>query len=406
MTPPRATDPALPVTTPQPRVCCDRCWRPLAVCVCARITVLPSRTRILLLQHARERRVGIGTARMAHLALPSSTLRVGVDFSADPAVRAALADPVPPYVLFPGPGARPIDQLPGDRPITLVVLDGTWSQARKLLRLNPALAALPRVAFRPRQLSGYLIRRQPADFCLSTIEALAEVLAHLEPDGDRFARLLDPFSAMVERQRRFEVEVHAQRHRRRADTPGSARARLAARLAAVWPRLVCVQGEANGWPRANPDRQPAETVQWLAHRPATGETFAATIAPRRPLAPNSAAHVELTADELRAGISVEAWHRGWQAFARPDDFLVTWGHFHRDLARRDGLSLPSDAFDLRPAATQVLQRRLRKVADCLAPLHAASVSLHLAGRGGRRLGELLAATAAFARQPLAPLGPG
>jgi DTW domain-containing protein YfiP len=386
---------ARPSATPQPRPCCDRCLRPLAVCVCARITVLPTRTRILLLQHARERRVGIGTARMAHLALPSSTLRVGLDFSADPAVRAALADPAPPYVLFPGPGAQPIDQLPRDRPITLVVLDGTWWQARKLLRLNPALAALPRVAFRPRQPSGYLIRRQPADFCLSTIEALAEVLAHLELEGARFSRLLDPFTAMVDRQRRFEREVSAHRHRR-SDGPASARARLAAHLTAAWPRLVCVQGEANGWPRGDPARQPPETVQWLAHRPATGETFAATIAPRRPLAPHTPAHVELTAADLGAGISVDAWHRAWQAFTRPDDFLVSWSHFHRDLAIRDGLPLPADTFDLRPAATQVLQRRLRNVADCLAPLHTAVAPLHLPGRGGRRLAALVAAVTAFA----------
>ena len=46
--------------------------------------------------------------------------------------------------------------------LTLIALDGTWWQARKLLNLNPGLAALPRVAFTPRRLSDYRIRRQPA----------------------------------------------------------------------------------------------------------------------------------------------------------------------------------------------------------------------------------------------------
>ena len=170
------------VTTLQPRAACGRCGRPVVVCFCDRITLLPTRHRLLLLQHPRERRMGIGTARLAHLALPGSQLRVGLDFSTDPVVRALLAQP-PAYVLFPGPQALPPEQLPGDRPITLVVLDGTWAQARKLLTLNPAIAALPRVAFRPRRPSAYEIRRQPAEFCLSTIEALAEVLERLEPDA-------------------------------------------------------------------------------------------------------------------------------------------------------------------------------------------------------------------------------
>jgi DTW domain-containing protein YfiP len=351
----------------------------------------------LLLQHARERRVGIGTARMAHLALPASVLRVGLDFSADPVVRAALTEPDT-HVLFPGPAARPIDELPRDRTITLVVLDGTWWQARKLLRLNPAVAALPRVAFRPSHPSGYLIRRQPADFCLSTIEALAEVLTALESDGARFQRLLDPFAAMVERQRRFQTEVRAQRHRRSGDDPRCARVRLAARLRADWPRLVCVQGEANGWPRTHPEHQPPEIIQWLAHRPATGETFHSIIAPRRPLSPFTPAHVELGADDLRAGASVGDWHRRWRAFIRDDDQLVLWSAFHHDLARREQLPLPpAPPFDLRPAATQVLQQRLRKVGDCLPPLATSPAPLSLPGRGGRRLADLLAAVTAFSQ---------
>ena len=385
------------MTALEPRPCCPRCWRPLGVCVCARISVLPTRTRILLLQHARERRVGIGTARMAHLALPGSVLRVGIDFSADPAVRAALAEPDT-HVLFPGPAARPIEELPRDRAINLVVLDGTWWQARKLLRLNPAVAALPRVAFRPSHPSGYLIRRQPADFCLSTIEALAEVLTALEPDGARFQRLLDPFAAMVERQRRFETEVGAQRHRRRSDDPRSARARLAARLRADWPRLVCVQGEANGWPRTHPARQDPEIIQWQAHRPATGETFQSIIAPRRPLAPFTPAHIELSAEQLRTGESVADWHRRWRAFVRDDDQLVVWSCFHHDLARREQLPLPlATPFDLRPAATRVLQQRLRKVADCLPPPSTSPAPLSLPGRCGHRLAALVAAVTAFSR---------
>ena len=68
---------------------------------------LETRTRVLLLQHPRERRTPIGTARLAHLCLPGSELHVGVDFDNNPDVLAALAAAEaagrPAHLLFPGP---------------------------------------------------------------------------------------------------------------------------------------------------------------------------------------------------------------------------------------------------------------------------------------------------------------
>jgi DTW domain-containing protein len=368
------------------RASCAGCRRPLAAgaCFCDRLTLLPTRTRILLLQHPRERRMAIGTARLAHLALPRSELRVGVDFSEDPSVQELGADA---YVLFPSPEASPLDTLPRDRPLTLVVLDGTWSQARKLLKLNPALARLPRVSFRPRAPSAYLIRRQPAAFCLSTIEALAEVLEALEPESGPFSRLLAPFHGMVARQRWFETEVHAHRHRHPARKRPSRRDALAARLEDAWPRLLCVQGEANAWPLRHPERADPETVHWVAHRPATGETFEAVIAPRRVLAPATPTHIELDAERLRGGITAAAWHAAWHAFLRPDDLIVTWGRYYRDLATTDGLALPP-ALDLRAEVSQALRRRVGTLEEATTALGATPAALGITGRGGRRLAAM------------------
>src|SRR3569832_1262718 len=62
------------------RLTCTRCRRPAPVCYCADIHPLPTRTRVVLLQHPRERHVGVNTARMAHLALPHSPLCLGLVF--------------------------------------------------------------------------------------------------------------------------------------------------------------------------------------------------------------------------------------------------------------------------------------------------------------------------------------
>jgi DTW domain-containing protein YfiP len=374
----------------QPREICLRCTRPAVVCVCALAPQLTTRTRVIVLQHPRERRMAIGTARLAHLGLPGSELRVGLDFSHDAVVRAAVEAVPPPYVLFPGPQALSVDDLPRDRPSTLVVLDGTWSQAKKLLRLNPALAALPRLSFSPRRKSEYKIRRQPADYCVSTIEALGEVLAALEPPGFPVEQLLHPFHAMVERQERYAAEIHTSRHRKvglwqRRDPAGLVR------LRAALARVVCVHGEANAWPLRHPAWQPAETVHWVAQRFATGETYEALVRPRRPLAPATLQHLGLEADRLDGGVSVAAWKQSFAAFIRPDDLFVHWGTFPLEVAALDGLVLgPGEGqrFDLRSQLAQWLHRKAGPV-DTLASELAAPTTAG-PGRAGQRLGALLA----------------
>jgi len=350
--------------------------------------------------------MGVGTARFARLGLPSSALRVGVDFSQDPVCRAALGAAPAPYLLFPGPQAVDVGLLPKTGPLALVVLDGTWAQARKLLRANPRLLHLPRVAFSPRQPSRYQIRKQPQDFCVSTIEALAEVLQAVEPENGPFSGLLDPFLAMVDRQRWFETHVRAQRHRRPPRPPGpSPVERLADKLRADWDRMVCVQGEANAWSRHDPQREEPETVHWLAYRLATGEHFEVLAAPRRRLGPHTPSHVGLSELQLRGGVTLEEARRSWSRFRRPDDVLAMWGSFYRDLARADGFDLEARAWDLRAEISQCFKERIGTVEDALDRLGAGRAGLCLPGRGGRRLDALAGILLTLVRPGQGPAAP-
>jgi len=185
----------------EPRLVCRRCRRPQTVCYCPHLTSIPTRTRVVFLQHPRERDVPIGTARMASLCLENSELHVGAHWAGAPALARALGDPSrPPALLFPSQDAIDIVADPPRHAITLVVVDGTWSQAKKVVRDNPTLAALPRYTFVPPAPSEYRIRREPKSSYVSTIEALVHVLGALEGDPDRFTALLAPFRAMVQTQ--------------------------------------------------------------------------------------------------------------------------------------------------------------------------------------------------------------
>lgn len=70
-----------------------------------------------------------------------------------------------------------------ERQLTVFLLDATWSGARKMLRLSPSLQRLPRLMFTPSAPSRYIIKQQPVEGCLSTLEAVHELLTVLERTG-------------------------------------------------------------------------------------------------------------------------------------------------------------------------------------------------------------------------------
>ena len=368
------------------RVLCTRCLRPTGVCWCTNLTALETRTRVLILQHPRERNAADGTARMAHLALTGSRLRVGVDFSRDPVVSDAIRGSA--VLLFPGPRALDLETFAPDGPLTLVVVDGTWPHARRVLRDNPQLRALPQLRFSPPRPSAYQIRRQPAPHCVSTIEALAHVLGRLERDPARFEALLVPFHRMVADQLRYRDTVAAGRgHEKRRPRPPS----VPRSLTRAGERLVCVHGEVNAWSPGDPAGRPAEIVQWVAVRVATGERFAAILAPRGDLAPDVALHLGITAPDLEAGESLSTFSERWQAFVRRDDLLVGW-RLHAMEAFAREMPLPSSRLDLRPIASRLLPGRTGTVIDMAKRLGRERGETWAPGRGGLRAAALEAVT--------------
>ena len=210
------------------------------------------------------------------------------------ALGRALADPArPPILLYPGEGAKDILREPPAGPVTLVVVDGTWSQAKNVVRDNPVLQALPRYAFVAPEPSHYRIRKEPSDEYVSTIEAVMHVLGALEGDPARFRALLDPFHAMVDAQLAWQVRTPRARWRK-PRPPGVNRPRVPDELGTRWDDLVCVVGEANAWPYLDGAPQfPDELVHWVAERVATGERFDVVAAPAQPLSPSTSFHIGL-----------------------------------------------------------------------------------------------------------------
>jgi DTW domain-containing protein len=169
---------------------------------------LKTKLHVLILQHPQEPDKELGTARIAHQALENSTLRIGLSW---PNLSKALGRPAIHGnwgVLYLGGKAESakLKQSSSDLaalPLEgIVVLDGTWAQAKTMWWRNPWLLKLKRIALNPVRRSLYgSLRREPRRECLSTIESIAEALDALGEDplvGEnlraRFAELLRSFA--------------------------------------------------------------------------------------------------------------------------------------------------------------------------------------------------------------------
>ena len=201
-----------------PRATCYACFKPCSECICETVPRVRSRTGIHVLQHPRERRHPLGTARIVGLGVVGATVDI-CDHQLT-AQYGFFSQGVPPRtgLLYPHPRARPLEDLPSaERPEHLIVLDGTWPHAKSLYKANPWLATLPHYGLTPTEPSRYRIRRQPAPHCISTLEAVVCALAVLEPELEGLESLLSTFDAMIDRQL-FHIHTHPN-PRRKAQRP-------------------------------------------------------------------------------------------------------------------------------------------------------------------------------------------
>jgi DTW domain-containing protein YfiP len=200
---------------------CYRCFWPQPLCWCGSMHPMPTATRFVFLMHPKEyKEEKAGTGRLTHLCLPNSALYMGTGFAEHEEVQALIDDAGNRCVLlYPGREARNLSNgeftqadLGGKR-LVVLLLDATWPLARKMLRLSPNLQALPRIMFTPTAPSRYIIKQQPQPGCLSTLEAVHELLLALEKSGlDRYPQR-DQLLGIFDRLQRFQMACAADPNR-------------------------------------------------------------------------------------------------------------------------------------------------------------------------------------------------
>ena len=217
-----------PVAAPDELAECPHCGKPMPLCICDSVTPIENRIAILILQHPQEQDRALGTARLTARHFENAVVKIGLSWpSLSKALGRPVHDPSRWAVLYLGSAKaseldtdaeivainRKGEMEEGQRGILkeiegIMLLDGTWSQAKALWWRNAWMLKCQRIILGPKQPSRYgKLRKEPRRDGLSTIEAAGLLLAGLEKRPEIAETLNASFDRMLARYRQVQAET-------------------------------------------------------------------------------------------------------------------------------------------------------------------------------------------------------
>ncbi|XP_033099899.1 DTW domain-containing protein 2-like [Anneissia japonica] len=217
---------ALPSSPVPKRKICDNCSRPTKVCICAAFPKerLKISTNVIIIQHPSEESKVLRTVPILSCCLQEDKCKViiGRNFSSSRYTElASICSDENSLLLFPGADAVDIEEIPvgnGMAHYNLILLDGTWPQAKGLYAKNKMLHSIKKVQLKDVGLSEYVIRTQPTKMSLSTCESTAIALSILEENEEIREILVKPLRVLCNYQLQHGAVAH--HHKEDPELPG------------------------------------------------------------------------------------------------------------------------------------------------------------------------------------------
>ncbi|XP_068609190.1 tRNA-uridine aminocarboxypropyltransferase 2 [Brachionichthys hirsutus] len=211
---------SLPVEVGERRPTCLRCRRPQKVCLCPFLPPQPLEvsTCLYIVQHPAEESRVLRTVPLLAACLPQGKCNVivGRRFSEDrhPELAAVCRDSRT-LILYPGSKSQNLEALVqnqegGSVDRNVIIIDGTWSQAKNMFLKNSLFHLPQQVQLNTQYVmsSQYVIRTQPSNICLSTLECAAVALSILEQNDNIQEVLLRPLKALCSFQLQHGAQIH------------------------------------------------------------------------------------------------------------------------------------------------------------------------------------------------------
>lgn len=199
------------------RPLCNRCSRPVGVCWCWSLgrQRVETACRIVVLQHPHEEKRCLRTAPILQTALPKGSYMEikgkRFSYSRFPQLEDIFSNENS-ILMYPGEKAISLDDLPpvGDDqpPYNIIIIDGTWQQAKSMYHNCRQLHTLRQVSLSGKYRSEYVIRTQPTEDALSTVESAAIALATLEQNWSIYNTLVHPLQLLCQYQIKHGAVPH------------------------------------------------------------------------------------------------------------------------------------------------------------------------------------------------------
>jgi DTW domain-containing protein len=162
---------------------------------------MASACRIVLIMHQKEATKSTNSGRLLKLALQNCEVRIRGNKRRPLQCQDLLQEKPRPFLLFPCAQSKEISRellRTLEAPLTLIVPDGNWTQARKVGTREPGLRDLPRLHLPAGPPSQYRLRHSNDPSRLSTFEAVSRALGLIENTALQ-QNLEKLFTIMVER---------------------------------------------------------------------------------------------------------------------------------------------------------------------------------------------------------------
>lgn len=182
---------------------CQGCLLPKKRCLCDTVKSVASRSRFCLVMFDTEPMKPSNTGRLIADILPD-TLAFEWSRTEPPQALVDLctSEEYQPMVVFPASYAGSERQVlaapPSGKPPLFIMLDGTWTEARKMFRKSPYLDALPVISVDLSRISAYHLREAHGEDQYCTAE-VAIALLDIAGDGEAATGLGNHFSLFRER---------------------------------------------------------------------------------------------------------------------------------------------------------------------------------------------------------------
>ena len=177
---------------------CQRCLLPQKQCLCATLQPSSARSHFCLVMFDTEPMKPSNTGRLIADILPDTAAFQWSRTEPPQALLDLVANPdYQPMVVFPaayaGSERQVITAPPSGKPPLFIMLDGTWTEARKMFRKSPYLDELPVISVDLSRVSAYRLREAQVEGQYCTAE-VAIALLDLAADQHAAQALGDHFT--------------------------------------------------------------------------------------------------------------------------------------------------------------------------------------------------------------------